>query len=46
MSYSDGSLAKGRLAVVEVQGYLAAALDAAAEMERLAEHERLANRGW
>jgi glycogen debranching enzyme len=33
MSYSDGSLATGRLAVVEVQGYVSAALDAAAEME-------------
>ena len=35
MSYSDGGLAKGRLAVIEVQGYLAAALDAAAELEEI-----------
>ncbi|NNK65688.1 MAG: amylo-alpha-1,6-glucosidase, partial [Rhodobacteraceae bacterium] len=35
MSYSDGRLAKGRLAVVEVQGYLAAALDAAADLEEM-----------
>lgn len=41
MSYSDGSLAKGRLAVVEVQGYVAAALDAAAEMETLLEGNHL-----
>ena len=34
MSYADGSLATGPLAVVEVQGYLAAALDAAAELEQ------------
>ena len=33
MSYANGSLARGRLAVVEVQGYLATALDAAAELE-------------
>ncbi len=33
MSYSDGTLALGRLAVIEVQGYLAAALDAAADLE-------------
>jgi glycogen debranching enzyme len=35
MSYSDGRLAQGRLAVVEVQGYLAAALEAAAELEEV-----------
>ena len=35
MSHRDGSLAAGRLAVVEVQGYLAAALDAAADLEDL-----------
>ena len=35
MSFSDGSLATGRLAVIEVQGYLAAALDAAADLEEL-----------
>ncbi len=40
MSYSDGRLARGRLAVVEVQGYVAAALDAAAELE-----EALGNQG-
>ncbi|HCQ65519.1 MAG TPA: amylo-alpha-1,6-glucosidase [Rhodobacteraceae bacterium] len=34
MSYGDGRLAAGPLAVVEVQGYLAAALDAAAELEQ------------
>ena len=34
MSYGDGRLATGPLAVVEVQGYLAAALDAAAELEQ------------
>ncbi len=33
MSFSDGTLATGRLAVVEVQGYLAAALKAAADLE-------------
>lgn len=35
MSYSDGRLARGQLAVIEVQGYLAAALDAAADLEQL-----------
>ena len=35
MSYGDGRLATGPLAVVEVQGYLAAALNAAAEMEQV-----------
>ncbi len=35
MSHSDGRLAEGPLAVVEVQGYLAAALDAAADLEEL-----------
>ena len=35
MSYSDGSIATGQLAVIEVQGYLAAALDAAAELEEV-----------
>ncbi|WP_158259367.1 glycogen debranching N-terminal domain-containing protein [Hasllibacter halocynthiae] len=32
MSHADGRLAHGRLAVVEVQGYLAAALDAGADL--------------
>lgn len=35
MSYADGTLAKGRLAVIEVQGYLAAALDAGADLEEM-----------
>ena len=35
MSFSDGRLAEGRLAVVEVQGYFAAALDAAADLEEV-----------
>ena len=33
MSDASGALAEGRLAVVEIQGYLAAALDAGAELE-------------
>ena len=35
MSYANGRLATGQLAVVEVQGYLAAALEAAAELEQV-----------
>jgi glycogen debranching enzyme len=35
MSYANGRLAKGRLAVIEVQGYLAAALEAAADLEEV-----------
>ena len=35
MSFADGTLADGRVAVVEVQGYLAAALDAGADLEAL-----------
>ena len=33
MSFADGRLAEGRIAVVEVQGYLAAALAAGADLE-------------
>ncbi|PRY92085.1 glycogen debranching enzyme [Hasllibacter halocynthiae] len=33
MSDAEGTLAEGRLAVVEIQGYLAAALDAGADLE-------------
>jgi glycogen debranching enzyme len=32
VSYADGTLATGRIAVVEIQGYVAAALEAAADM--------------
>ena len=35
MSHADGRLAAGRLAVIEVQGYLAAALAAGAELEAM-----------
>ena len=33
MSFADGRLADGRIAVIEIQGYLAAALDAGADLE-------------
>lgn len=45
MSYSDGRLGEGSLAVAEVQGYVFAALHAAAEMSRIcggAQDERVA----
>jgi glycogen debranching enzyme len=32
VSYADGTLATGRIAVVEIQGYVAAAMEAAADM--------------
>ena len=35
MSDASGTLAQGRLAVVEIQGYLAAALDAGADLEEM-----------
>ena len=37
MSFADGRLAEGRIAVIEVQGYLAAALEAGADLETLLE---------
>lgn len=46
MSYGDGRLAEGGLAVAEVQGYVFAALNAAVELSRLCGGPGNERRGW